>query len=151
EIVYRNGQLRVDPAPLVVRAQDAFRPLHQANPAFRADFDGFVLGEGLGDLRGRLVFSTTAGPGSLTGLYPLLPSGLSSANYAISYQPGRLFVLPLSGTELLRTAEHADAEEDRLLRGDPSDQGDRDFDVYYESRAYSGAVFSLGAGGEEEE
>src|SRR5690606_966001 len=65
--------------------------------------------------------------------------------------PSSPILLPLSGTELLRTAEHADAEEDRLLRGDPSDQGDRDFDVYYESRAYPGAVFSLGAGGEEEE
>lgn len=86
--------LDVARAPLVVKANDASRVYGSANPAFSVSFVGFVLGQDLGVLGGQLTFETTAGPDADVGSYDVTPAGLTSKNYAISFQPGTLTVTP---------------------------------------------------------
>ncbi len=145
DIVYRAGSLAVAPAPLLVAADDLVRAMFQPNPPFSASFSGFVLGQGPGDLGGALAFATAAGVGSPPGAYRVAPYGLASANYAVSFADGTLLVLPLGGGELLRRAEHADAEEDALLREAPPAH-DGGFEVDHEHRDHPGAILSLGSG-----
>jgi hypothetical protein len=52
-----------------------------------------VNGEGPSALGGTLWFSTTATTSSPPGSYAILPGGLTSANYAITFVPGTLTVL----------------------------------------------------------
>ena len=73
---------------------DASRTYGAANPDFSARFDGFVLGEGAGDLDGALDFDTAATRRSGVGAYDVTAGGLTSGNYAISYAPGTLTVDP---------------------------------------------------------
>ena len=93
-ISYAPGTLTVDPAPLTVTANDASRLVGDPNPPFSASFDGFVLGEDLGDLDGALRFATDATPASEAGDYAITPGGLRGANYAIAFVDGTLTVAP---------------------------------------------------------
>src|SRR6185295_8292222 len=54
---------------------------------------GFVNGESFASLGGVLAFGTTATVQSPVGTYPVVPSGLSSPNYAITFVPGTLAVV----------------------------------------------------------
>ncbi|MBP7003751.1 MBG domain-containing protein, partial [Amaricoccus sp.] len=87
-----TATLTVTPAPLTVTANDAARVEGARNPAFTARFDGFVRGEGAGDLAGALALATDADRASPAGRYAITGSGLASANYAITYAPGTLTV-----------------------------------------------------------
>jgi filamentous hemagglutinin family protein len=93
-IILEDGVLTVDPAPLVVAADDAARSYGEANPDFTASFTGFVLGQDAGVLDGALAFATDATAESDVDDYAVTPSGLASGNYAISYEPGVLTVDP---------------------------------------------------------
>ncbi|MFN8512901.1 MAG: MBG domain-containing protein [Chloroflexia bacterium] len=83
--------LTVNKAALSVTTQAASKTYGAANPAFSATYGGFVNGDGPGSLGGTLVFATSATTSS-TGGYNVTPSGLTSANYAISYVAGSLTV-----------------------------------------------------------
>ena len=61
----------------------------QDNPDFSVAYDGFVLGQGASVLGGTLAFSTPATNGSHVGNYAVTPSGLTSANYAITFVAGK--------------------------------------------------------------
>jgi hypothetical protein len=89
-----NGTLTVNPAPLTVTANDAVRFYGSPNPAFTARFDGFVLGQDASVLGGTLAFATPATPASPVGAYTVMPGGLTSGNYAITFRPGTLTVHP---------------------------------------------------------
>jgi hypothetical protein len=84
----------ITPAPLIIRADDKSRLTNTFNPAFTATGIGFVGGETLATLTGTLVFSTPAIPESPIGQYAITPSGVSSANYSISFQNGTLSISP---------------------------------------------------------
>ncbi len=90
--------LKVNPAPLAVTANSAMRPYGGATPAFSANPVGFVNGENSSVLAGVLMCSTTAGPNSPVGAYPVACAGLSSPNYAISFVNGTLSVVPETTT-----------------------------------------------------
>jgi hypothetical protein len=94
-IVFVPGTLTVNPAPLTVTANDATRPEGQPNPPFTATITGFVLGEDAAVLGGLLALTTAATQASPPGTYAIIPSGLTSANYAISFIDGVLTVTPL--------------------------------------------------------
>jgi hypothetical protein len=93
-ITFVPGTLTVTPAPLTVTANDASRPEGLPNPPFSATFSGFVLGEGPGVLGGTLGFTTPATPASPVGTYPIVPTGLTAANYVIAFVDGVLTVTP---------------------------------------------------------
>lgn len=117
-ITFRSATLTVDPAPLTVTALAAGRAVGEANPAFSARLDGFVLGEDAAVLGGQLAFTTLAGPASPAGKYAITPGGLTSDNYRITYQPGTLTVQPASVPPILSTAP-ALAGAERFARGVP--------------------------------
>jgi dipeptidyl aminopeptidase/acylaminoacyl peptidase len=82
----------VNPAPVTVTA-DSFSRFHgQANPAFTISVTGLVNGDTSSSLASP-SFSTTATRTSPAGSYSIVPSGLSSPNYAITYINGALTVL----------------------------------------------------------
>jgi subtilisin family serine protease len=91
-ITFAAGTLTVTRAPLTVIVNNASRGVGQPNPLFTVRYQGFVNGETAAVLGGTLSFSTPATAGSPPGTYPITASGLSSGNYAISYQPGTLTV-----------------------------------------------------------
>src|SRR5205807_16537 len=86
----------VAPAALVVTANNATRGVGDPDPGFSATISGFVLNEGTAALGGRLSFTTTATAASPAGTYPIVPGGLVSSNYAITYANGTLTVTPAS-------------------------------------------------------
>jgi filamentous hemagglutinin family protein len=91
-ITYVNGQLNVTPAPLTVRADNETRRMGQPNPPFSATYTGFQLGQTPAALTGTLALATAATPNSPPGLYPIVPSGLTSTDYAIVFANGVLTV-----------------------------------------------------------
>jgi hypothetical protein len=95
-ITYASGQLAVSPASLTVTAEDATKLYGAALPSFAARYSGFVNGDGPGALGGTLVLETPATAASHVagGPYPIMPSGLTSTDYAITYTSGQLAVAP---------------------------------------------------------
>ncbi|MBV9927595.1 MAG: carboxypeptidase regulatory-like domain-containing protein [Acidobacteria bacterium] len=86
------GTLNVGKASLTVKADDKSRLVGAANPVFTASYSGFVFGEGPGVLGGTLTFTTPATLASPAGTYPIIPSGLTSPNYNITFVNGTLYV-----------------------------------------------------------
>jgi filamentous hemagglutinin family protein len=91
-ITYANGQLVIVPAPLQIVADDQARPYGQPNPPFTATATGFKLGQTVADLNGNLVLTTPATATSPAGAYPIVPGGVSSTNYTITFVDGILVV-----------------------------------------------------------
>ncbi len=86
------GTTTITPANLTVTALGQSRLVGQPNGAFSVTYAGFVNGQTQSVLGGALAFTTEATAASGPGSYPLLPSGLSSPNYAISFLPGTIRV-----------------------------------------------------------
>jgi hypothetical protein len=82
----------VTPAPLTIRTLDASKVFGAPLPVFAAAGTGFVNGDTLASLAGALQFATAATATSAVGVYPVAPSGLSSANYTITFAPGTLTI-----------------------------------------------------------
>ena len=61
-------------------------------PAFAVSYRGFVNNESPLVLGGKLVFSGSAAGAFNAGTYTIVPGGLTSNNYAISYQSGTLII-----------------------------------------------------------
>jgi sugar lactone lactonase YvrE len=99
EISFVDGTLTVTKASLTVTAQNASRQEGEANPSFTVSYSGFVNGENASALGGTLVFSTSANASSPAGSYPIVPSGLTSANYEISFVNGTLTVTANAPTQ----------------------------------------------------
>jgi hypothetical protein len=86
----------VNPAALVLRANDAVKPFGAPVPPFSATYSGFVNGDTAASLAGTLSMSTTANASSPVGAYAIVPAGVSSANYAIAFVNGTLTVVRAS-------------------------------------------------------
>jgi len=91
-------------APLAVRANDAVKMFGAPVPAFVASAAGFVNGDSFASLGGAIAFATTATPQSPVGTYPIVPSGLTSGNYTISFVTGTLSVIRGSTVVSVTTA-----------------------------------------------
>ncbi|HEU4891646.1 MAG TPA: Ig-like domain repeat protein [Vicinamibacterales bacterium] len=88
-----NTTIVVAAAPLSIRANDAAKPFGAPLPVFTASAAGFVNGDSFVSLGGALVFATSATAEAAIGMYPVVPSGLSSPNYVITFVPGTLAVV----------------------------------------------------------
>jgi alpha-tubulin suppressor-like RCC1 family protein len=95
-----NGTLTIGPAPLSITAHDATRQYGATNPVFTVTMLGFVNGQDATALAGTLSVTTSADQTSSVGTYDIVPSGLSSTNYALSCTNGTLTVTqaPLTAT-----------------------------------------------------
>jgi hypothetical protein len=85
--------IAVAPAPLTVGAGDASKPFGAPLPAPGATFAGFVNGDTPASLSGTLGFATPATQQSPVGTYPIVPGGVSSPNYSITFLNGALLVV----------------------------------------------------------
>ena len=92
-ISYHNAPmgLTVSKAALTIKADDKTIVLHAALPTFTVTPTGLVNGETLAVLGGSLTFTPTTTPAN-AGAYDIVPSGLTSNNYNISFQKGTLTV-----------------------------------------------------------
>lgn len=104
-ITYIPEYLTITPAALTITAKDARRPLKTENPPFTAQYSGFKRGEGPEVLAGELAFDCEAGYASPVGKYPIIPHGLTSDNYAITYVDGTLTVYDGAGLVLEKAAD----------------------------------------------
>jgi hypothetical protein len=87
-----SRSLTVTPASLTVRANDASKVFGAPLPAFSATGIGFVNGDSMSSLAGSLTVSTSATASSPVGSYAITPSGVTSANYAITFVNGTLTI-----------------------------------------------------------
>ncbi|MEA5421550.1 MBG domain-containing protein, partial [Spirulina sp. CCNP1310] len=104
-ISFADGALTINPAPLTVTAQNATRLYGAADPVFAADFAGFVAGDTAATAAPGLAFATNAVVNSPVGTgYAVTPSGITNANYAVTYVPGAFSITP---APLTITADNA--------------------------------------------
>jgi hypothetical protein len=89
-ITFNTGSLAVTPAPLSVTADAKSKVYGAADPAFTVTYSGFVNAETATVLGGTLAFSRA--PGENVGSYLISPSGLTSANYSITFNTGSLTI-----------------------------------------------------------
>ncbi len=86
------GTLTVTPAALIVTADDKTVTFNDVPPAYSVSYSGFVAGDDETNLAGSLTFDCPYVTGSAVGTYNILPGGLISGNYAITFDPGTLTV-----------------------------------------------------------
>ncbi|MTW05151.1 MBG domain-containing protein, partial [Pseudoduganella ginsengisoli] len=112
-ISYVNGALTVAQAPLSITAANASKTYNGL--AFSGNngvsYSGFVNGESVASLAGSLSFGGTAQGAVNAGSYTIVPQGLSSSNYAITYVDG---VLAVAQAPLTVTAASAAKTYDGL-------------------------------------
>lgn len=109
------GTLTVTPAPLLAKAHNASREYGQRNPDFTATITGFVNGEDTNVLGGTLTLTTTAQTNSLPSDYPIVPGGLLSVNYSITFSNGTLTITSTNQAPVLAFITNAIVRPDELL------------------------------------
>ncbi|MBS1811756.1 MAG: Ig-like domain repeat protein [Acidobacteria bacterium] len=92
EVAVTNGTLTVTPATLTITADHKTRLYGAANPELTASINGLVNNETAAVFTGSLQLTTEANPASAAGNYPISVSGVSSANYTISFVSGTLTI-----------------------------------------------------------
>jgi MBG domain-containing protein len=94
-ITYLPGTLSITGDALTITASNAIRQYGYANPSLNnVTYSGFVNGDTPASLSGTLICVTSATPTSPVGAYSITCSGLTSANYSISFAPGTLTIAP---------------------------------------------------------
>jgi hypothetical protein len=94
-IAYVPGTLTITADSLTVTANNATRQYGQQNPVLNTvTYNGFVNGDTSSSLGGTLTCTTSGTPASSVGNYVINCSGLTSANYAITFVPGALTITP---------------------------------------------------------
>jgi large repetitive protein len=92
-----SGKLTIASAPLTITASNANYLQGGVFPTLTVSYAGFVDAQAPTVLTGTLKISTTATAASAVGSYTIVPSGLSSTNYAITFVSGTLTVQPPNG------------------------------------------------------
>ena len=96
------GTLVVGKLPLLVAAQGVTRWYGGTNIPFTATVNGFISGENLSNLSGSLSFTVEDTNNTLVsvdtntpaGTYTIIPGGLSSSDYTITYTNATLVIMP---------------------------------------------------------
>jgi hypothetical protein len=87
-----TGNFTIGKRPLSITAASTSKQYSDPLPLPSVNYSGFAPGDSASNLAGTLSLVTTAQPLSPPGMYAIMPSGLSSPNYAISYYGGTLIV-----------------------------------------------------------
>ncbi len=93
-ITYVAGILTVTPAALTITAADASKVYGNPLPTLAAIYNGFLPGDGPSSLISPVVLGTAATGASHVGTYAITAAGATSADYAITFEPGTLTVTP---------------------------------------------------------
>ena len=86
-------EVSIGKAKLTVKANDLSINEGSPVPTYTASYSGFVNGETETDLSGKLTFTCSYTQNSQPSTYDIKPSGLTSDNYAITFQNGTLTVV----------------------------------------------------------
>jgi subtilisin-like proprotein convertase family protein len=87
-----GGTLTINPAALVITAQNKSKVYGAALPVFTASYSGFVNGDTTNSLSTQATLTTSATASSPIGVYTITASSAIDANYSISYVAGTLTV-----------------------------------------------------------
>jgi hypothetical protein len=109
------GVLRVSPAPLTIKVNDAVRQYYAENPQFTFTCNGFVNGDNKEALTTSPTVSTTATTLSGVGTYEIKAENASSPNYSISYTNGTLTITPRTLFASVGTYERKYNEENPVF------------------------------------
>ncbi|MBE7941579.1 hypothetical protein IM725_13450, partial [Ramlibacter aquaticus] len=141
-IRYADGLVTIDPAPLVVKANDDSKTYNGGvqSSSQGVSFRGFVGNDGEAQLRGNLTLS---GSGKDVGRYVVIPGGVGATNYVIRFASGSLVITP---APLTVTAESDSKVYNGAVQG--SDKGAR-FSGFVggEGAAQLGGTLSVSGGG----
>jgi len=96
--VTATAMVNVNRATLLITATSATKVYGQKNPSFTVTYAGLIKGDSSSSLSGSLHFLTAATASSHVNTYPVVPGGLTSPNYAITFVSGNLVVTPASLT-----------------------------------------------------
>jgi len=89
-ISFTSAALSITKAPLAVTADSLSKAFGATDPAFTVSYVTFVNSESASVLGGQLVITRAAG--EAPGTYVITPSGLTSSNYAITFETGLLTI-----------------------------------------------------------
>lgn len=109
-----SASIVVAPVSLTVQTDNATKVYGAALPAFTASGIGFVNGDSMASLSGTLSFSTPATATSALGTYPVTPSGVSSANYTITFTNGTLTIIKASTALTLTTTPNPSTNDQQV-------------------------------------
>lgn len=93
-ITYATGKLTINQKDLTVTADNKNITYGDAVPTYTVSYDGFIDGEGAGNLTATASYACDYQQYSNVGDYTITPSGLMANNYAITFVPGTLTVAP---------------------------------------------------------
>ncbi len=91
--------INVNKASLTITANNATRVYSATTPGLSVAYSGFVNDEQARNLNGSLLFSPSDPSALAPGVYSIVPSGLTSTNYAINFVSGTLTILPIGVTD----------------------------------------------------
>ena len=106
-ITYINGALVINKATLTVTAQNATKTYDKVayTGGNNITYSGFITGDNVANsVTGTVVYSGTSQGAVAANTYTIIPSGLSSANYALNYVNG---TLTINKAALTVTAQNA--------------------------------------------
>ncbi|MCW5554740.1 MAG: DUF4082 domain-containing protein [Verrucomicrobiae bacterium] len=109
----------ITPAPLTVTANHDNK-IYDGLPYTGGNgvtYDGFVNGEGAEVLAGTLSYGGSAQGAIGTGIYSIIPSGLSAANYSLGFENGSLVVAPATLSVVADNAIRAFGQANPLFTG----------------------------------
>jgi hypothetical protein len=110
-ISYVNGALTVSKAPLTITADNKTMRRGSPVPPLTASYSGFVNGDTPANLTTPASLTTTATSRSPQGKYPIVVSGATSPDYAITFVNGVLtvtwrgFLTPAPGSNSINAAQ----------------------------------------------
>lgn len=109
---YVNGTLTITKAPLTISVGDYTRNEGETNPTFTVTYSGFKNDETAEVLTAQPTVTCAAVAGSEPGTYPIVVSGATAQNYAITFVNGTLTVNAVDGVVVTAnsyTIEYGDA------------------------------------------
>lgn len=89
QINYTSGVYTINPADLLITADNKIANVGDIMPTLTASYSGFKLNDTAGVVSG-LSLSTTALDTSISGIYSINATGATASNYNITYSPGTL-------------------------------------------------------------
>ena len=91
-IALEKGTLTIDQKALTITADNKTATYGDAVPSYTVSYDGFIPGESESVLGGTVAFDCSYAKGSPVNTYTIMPKGLTSNNYAITFKQGTLTV-----------------------------------------------------------
>ena len=104
EITFKTGMFTIHKAPLTITAEDKTATYGDTVPTYTVKYEGFVSGDDKDELGGALAFYQTYNRFDDVGEYEIMPHGLTSDNYVIFYNFGKLTVSPKAITVTIENA-----------------------------------------------